>query len=48
MNEFRTGKLGRISLETPRMIPAEEAQVEQLKEEKKRRDELRKAKRKKK
>ena len=48
VNEFRTGKLGRISLETPRMIPAEEAQVEQLKEEKKRRDELRKAKRKKK
>ena len=48
VNEFRTGKLGRISLETPSMIPAEEAQVEQLKEEKKRRDELRKAKRKKK
>ena len=48
VNEFRTGKLGRISLETPRMIPAEEAQVEQLKEEKQRRDELRKAKRKKK
>ena len=48
VNEFRTGKLGRISLETPSMIPAEEAQVEQLKEEKQRRDELRKAKRKKK
>ncbi|MBC8273176.1 MAG: ribosome biogenesis GTPase YlqF [Gammaproteobacteria bacterium] len=48
VNEFRTGKLGRISLETPSMIPAEEAEVEQLKEEKKRRDELRKAKRKKK
>ena len=48
VNEFRTGKLGRITLETPSMIPAEEAQVLRLKEEKQRRDELRKSKRKKK
>lgn len=48
VNEFRTGKLGRISLESPNMIPAEEAQVQRLMAEKQERDALRKSKRRKK
>ena len=46
VNEFRTGKLGRVSLETPVMIPAEEEVVQRVAEEKQQRDELRKSKRK--
>jgi len=42
VNEFRTGKLGRISLESPSMIPAEEEAVRLAQEEKLQRDKLRK------
>jgi len=42
VNEFRTGKLGRISLETPSMIPAEEEKVIRAQEEKLKRDQNRK------
>lgn len=44
VNEFRLGKLGRVSLETPEMIPAEEAVVEAARLEKIERDKLRKKK----
>ena len=42
VNEFRSGKLGRVSLETPEMIPTEEAAVEAARLEKIERDKLRK------
>jgi len=44
VNEFRAGKLGRITLETPDMILAEEKIVAQKQKEKAERDALRKAK----
>ncbi|RLA46445.1 MAG: ribosome biogenesis GTPase YlqF [Gammaproteobacteria bacterium] len=44
VNEFRAGKLGRITLETPDMILAEEKIVAQQRREKAARDELRKKK----
>lgn len=42
INEFRSGTLGRISLETPQMIPAEEETVEADRIAKAERDKLRK------
>lgn len=42
VNEFRAGKLGRISLEAPSMIPAEEEEVSRLILEKQKRDDIRK------
>lgn len=42
VNEFRAGKLGRISLEVPSMIPAEEEEVSRLILEKQQRDDIRK------
>ena len=42
VNEFRAGKLGRITLETPDMVLAEEKVVAQKLKEKAERDELRK------
>jgi ribosome biogenesis GTPase A len=44
VNEFRAGKLGRITLETPDMIVAEEKIVAQKQKEKAERETLRKAK----
>lgn len=44
VNEFRAGKLGRLTLETPDMVAAEEAEVEAARVEKAERDKLRKKK----
>lgn len=44
VNEFRAGTLGRITLETPEMVLAEEKIVEQQRQEKAEREEQRKAK----
>ena len=44
VNEFRAGKLGRITLETPEMVAAEEIIVAKKQREKAERDELRKRK----
>ena len=45
VNEFRAGKLGRITLETPEMALAEEKMVAQKLKEKAEREELRKKRR---
>ncbi|WP_163937227.1 ribosome biogenesis GTPase YlqF [Paraferrimonas sp. SM1919] len=42
LHELRSGKLGKLTLETPEMVAAEEIIVEQQREEKRIRDEIRK------